>query len=108
MVLLETGPFAKRPIVLVHVPKCAGTSLKHFKSKGGYGHHLTWRQEQLYFPKQKVHHSIAIVRDPWSRTVSNYDYARQPPKNKRAKKRSYHPDFKCAPPTKDNLPLKNL
>ena len=67
-----------KKIIFIHIPKNAGTSITSVLDINPYtrGHHLPeWYMKN--FPEQwKTYKKIAIVRNPYSRVISNYNYAR--------------------------------
>lgn len=67
-----------RKLIFIHIPKNAGTAITNsihceFSDQGhhGVGHY------QNYYPQQWIDYlKFAVVRNPWDRVVSNYEYAR--------------------------------
>jgi hypothetical protein len=65
----------KRKIIFIHIPKNAGTAFMDSLGIEKTGHRLA--QYYTKFPKKwKNYQKIAIIRNPWDRVVSNYNYAR--------------------------------
>ena len=63
--------------IFIHVPKAAGTSISHAIYGKNMGHYsalfyrdISKRQFEKYF-------SFAVVRNPWERVVSAYEFVRQ-------------------------------
>ena len=73
----------ERKIIFIHIPKNAGTSI-HNVAVGifprGRHHapgHMKWYSYKNKFPNAwKNYFKFAIVRNPWDRMVSAYEYAR--------------------------------
>ena len=67
----------KQKAIFIHVPKVAGTSI----NKAIYGRtlgHYTALEIQTKFPKlYKNSYVFSFVRNPWSRVVSAYQFAKQ-------------------------------
>jgi len=63
-------------IIFLHVPKNAGTSiLKAFGQQRG--NHEKWYYYKEKYPKEwGEYFKFAIIRNPWDRVVSNYEYAK--------------------------------
>jgi hypothetical protein len=79
--------------IFIHVPKCAGTSLKQALDLPGQGH-PTW-----YWFAEKIPHKwntylkFAIVRNPWDRFVSAYFYATMKKSYWHNDHTGLHPDY---------------
>ena len=68
----------KRQSIFIHIPKNAGTAIAESASCdfSDHGHHR-FEYYKLRYPFLWAHYKkFAIVRNPWDRTVSNYEYAR--------------------------------
>lgn len=68
----------KRKLIFIHIPKNAGTSVTNILDINPHtrGHH-TPEWYMMNFPTQwKTYSKIAIVRNPYDRVISNYNYAR--------------------------------
>ena len=83
----------KHKLFFVHIPKNAGTALTEFLSlKGNIGHHK-FNKEQV----PKGYTSFCIVRNPYDRLVSCYEYARMEESHwhshKGNSKYGPHPDY---------------
>ena len=67
---------AKHNFIFIHIPKNAGTSIiQHFKLK--HGHFLPAQSRKLIDSRHdKRPKVIAVVRNPWDRLVSCYEYFR--------------------------------
>jgi len=66
----------EKHLLLVHVPKNAGTSLEVQLRMRATGH-KTWSEYQSLYPKEWAEYrSFAVIRNPFSRAVSCYLYAR--------------------------------
>ncbi len=70
------GISTKHKIIFIHIPKNGGSSVnKHFDSREG-GHHK-WDWYKKHYPKEwKEYFKFAIIRDPFERVVSNFEYAK--------------------------------
>lgn len=69
--------FVEHNCIFIHVPKCAGTSIKHsiFK-ENTLGHMPLWWYE-INFPEFYARaFKFSFVRDPLSRAYSSYNYLR--------------------------------
>jgi len=74
--------WADSPIVLIHIPKAAGTSFNHALEMPDLGH-LTYRQLHALDPAfDERKRYIAVVRDPLDRLRSTYRYVRKSYKEK--------------------------
>ena len=65
----------KHKIIFIHIPKNAGTAFMDSLNIEKTGHQLA-RYYTKYKKKWLNYTKIAIVRNPWDRVVSNYEYAR--------------------------------
>lgn len=70
--------WADSPIVLIHIPKAAGTSFNHALGMPDLGH-LTYHELRALDPARfnERKRYIAIVRDPLDRLRSTYRYVRK-------------------------------
>lgn len=66
----------KYKCIFVHIPKNAGTSIiNEFQMKDGG--HYTWHQIKRNYPKEwETYFKFTVVRNPYDRFVSGYNYAR--------------------------------
>ena len=63
-------------LILVHVPKNAGTSITNHLNMVDVGHH-NWSYYAVNYPnKWREYKKISIIRNPWDRAVSCYEYAK--------------------------------
>jgi chondroitin 4-sulfotransferase 11 len=67
----------RHKIIFIHVPKCAGTSVTKSLNMIHGGHHSAEFYQSKYAKEWNEYDKITIVRNPWDRLVSNYEYARQ-------------------------------
>lgn len=85
----------KLNLVFIHVPKCAGTSIieamREQDDSVQHGH-FTWADHAQILQTAT---SFTIVRNPWDRAFSCYNYARMPSSywHGADKKWGVHPDF---------------
>lgn len=57
--------------ILVHVPKCAGSSMsKQLQEPARFGHMLS-----CYYPAELWHRLVVFVRNPYDRIVSTFNFA---------------------------------
>ncbi len=69
--------FHETQSILVHVPKCAGTSIGDAFYEGGAGGHQTARWYQERFPEEyEQYFTYAFIRNPWDRLASAWFYLR--------------------------------
>lgn len=68
----------EKKIIFIHIPKNAGTSLEKQFSMRATGHKPWFVYEQKYPLEWKKYIKFAIVRNPFDRLVSNYEYAKMP------------------------------
>lgn len=67
-----------RKLIFIHIPKNAGTAITNsvhceFTDQG---HHGVGHYQNQYPNQWKNYFKFAVVRNPWDRVVSNYEYAR--------------------------------
>jgi hypothetical protein len=67
-----------KKIIFIHIPKNAGTSISALKELNfGNVEHKSFRQYRRLHPIEwEEYTKISIVRNPWDRFVSCYEYAR--------------------------------
>jgi hypothetical protein len=96
-------PFShKHKIIFIHVPKNAGTSLlslEDFAFEDRDSSHRPASEMRRIFPALWVNYSkYSIVRNPWDRFVSNFEYAKMEKSywhsSDGTTKYAEHPDFK--------------
>lgn len=62
-------------LVMVHIPKNAGTSIEKSLNMQGSGH-FKWDKYATQYPKEwKEYKSFAVLRDPVDRFISAFNYA---------------------------------
>jgi len=68
----------KQEIIFVHIPKNAGTAIAENPSIAfsDHGHHFYEYYQSRYPLLWGWYKKFAVVRNPWDRIVSNYEYAR--------------------------------
>lgn len=69
-------------LIFIHIPKNAGTSVTESLNMVDRGHHDINYYRKKYDSCFGDYQSFAIVRNPWDRVASNYEYAKM--------KSSYH------------------
>ena len=66
----------KYKLIFVHIPKNAGTSITNYLEMQDIGHHK-WNYYYYRYPdKWKEYKKISIIRNPWDRVVSCYEYSK--------------------------------
>lgn len=79
--------------IFIHIPKCAGTSLKRVLDLPGRGHpQWHWFAEKIPH-KWNTYLKFAIVRNPWDRFVSAYVYATMKESFWHNERVGLHPDY---------------
>ena len=70
----------EKKLIFVHVPKNAGTAITNsVESKfRDQGHHTAIYYKNQYAKEWETFLKFAVIRNPWDRVVSNYEYARMP------------------------------
>ena len=62
--------------IFVHVPKNAGSSIKRVLDMPGGNHFSWWDYAEHHSRLWEAYASFAVVRNPWDRVVSAYQYAK--------------------------------
>lgn len=72
-------PMRERNCIFIHVPKCAGLAVAHALLGGKGGAHASAADYLSVFGARWFDQAFkfAFVRDPWSRTVSAFDFLRR-------------------------------
>jgi|TARA_R110000823_G_scaffold196632_2_gene327950 hypothetical protein len=66
----------KHKLIFIHIPKNAGTSITNHLEMEDIGHH-NWSYYAARYPnKWSEYKKISIIRNPWDRVVSCYEYAK--------------------------------
>lgn len=79
--------------IFIHVPKCAGTSVKQALNLPGRGH-PSWHWFATNSPdKWNSYLKFTIVRNPWDRFVSAYVYATMKESYWHGEHAGLHPDY---------------
>ena len=63
-------------LILVHIPKNAGTSITNHLDMDDVGHHNWYYYARKYSNKWREYKKISIIRNSWDRVVSCYEYAK--------------------------------
>jgi hypothetical protein len=66
----------KHKLIFVHIPKNAGTSITNHLNMVDAGHHSWSYYARKYPHKWQKYKKISIIRNPWDRVVSCYEYAK--------------------------------
>ncbi len=66
----------KHKLIFIHIPKNAGTSITNTLNMLDAGHHTPEYYIKNYPNEWKNYKKFAVVRNPWDRVVSNYEYAK--------------------------------
>ncbi len=89
----------KNKLIFVHIPKNAGTSITESDNIGFelHGHHTSKFYKDNYPKQWEEYNKFAIIRDPWDRVVSNYEYSKMSESYWHSKnvnrKYGVHPDY---------------
>lgn len=68
----------KHNLILVHIPKNAGTSIEETLEMNELSGHHKWYNYKYKVPeKWENYYKFSVVRNPFDRVVSNYVYARK-------------------------------
>ncbi len=90
----------KYKCIFIHIPRVTGTSIKEALELQGRGH-LPWQYYYLVYPEQwNSYIKFSVVRNPWDRVVSAYNYARM-------KKNYWHDNINKSMPHPDYELLHN-
>jgi hypothetical protein len=65
----------KDKLVFIHIPKNGGTSITEYFNMADKGHHNINYYNKKYKNIIGDYQSFAVIRNPWDRVVSNYNYA---------------------------------
>jgi hypothetical protein len=78
--------------LFIHIPKCAGTSIKLALNLPGRGH-PPWQYFARNFPKEwQTYSKFCVVRNPWDRVVSAFCYAKMKESYWHREHTDRHPD----------------
>lgn len=66
----------KHKFIFIHIPKNAGTAITNTFNMSDIGHHFPIYYKQKYPKEWETFKKFAVIRNPWDRVVSNYEYAR--------------------------------
>ena len=66
----------KYKLIFVHIPKNAGTAITNTLEMVDIGHHGWSYYKNKYPNKWKNYKKISVIRNPWDRVVSCYEYAK--------------------------------
>lgn len=66
----------KYKLIFIHIPKNAGTAVTNTLEMTDIGHHNWSYYAKKYPNKWNEYKKISIVRNPWDRVVSCYEYAK--------------------------------
>ena len=66
----------KHKLIMVHIPKNAGTAIEKSLSMEGTGH-FNWKKYARELPTEwDTHKSFSVLRNPIDRFISSYNYAK--------------------------------
>jgi len=66
----------RHKLIFIHIPKNAGTAITNTLNMSDIGHHMPEYYIKKYPNEWKDYKKFAVVRNPWDRVVSNYEYAK--------------------------------
>ena len=66
----------KHKLIFIHIPKNAGTTITNTLEMSDIGHHGWQYYKSKYPQKWDSYTKISVVRNPWDRVVSCYEYAK--------------------------------
>lgn len=66
----------KHKLIFIHIPKNAGTAVTNTLGMTDIGHHGWQYYKSKYPQKWESYTKISIIRNPWDRVVSCYEYAK--------------------------------
>ena len=66
----------KHKLIFIHIPKNAGTAITNTLEMTDIGHHGWQYYKSRYPQKWDSYTKISVVRNPWDRVVSCYEYAK--------------------------------
>jgi hypothetical protein len=66
----------KHKIIFIHIPKNAGTSISTALEMSDIGHHFWSYYFKKYSNEWNSYTKIAVIRNPWERVVSCYEYSK--------------------------------
>lgn len=86
-----------KKLIFIHIPKNAGTSVFDAYNMSDFGHHEPQYYMLRYPNEWRIYKKMAIVRNPWDRVVSCYEYARMEDSYHHGKNNRFgygpHPDY---------------
>jgi chondroitin 4-sulfotransferase 11 len=66
----------KYKLIFIHIPKNAGTAITNTLDMYDIGHHGWQYYKSKYPQKWEQYKKISVIRNPWDRVVSCYEYAK--------------------------------
>lgn len=66
----------EKKLIFIHIPKNAGTSIEKQLNMRATGHKPWYVYANSFTKEWNIYRSFAIVRNPFDRLVSNYEYAK--------------------------------